>query len=203
VSAHRQLAKARPLPLAYAPVGRSGDFGSTTATTQRSEDDEAQTWTFTFGVGWLYGIGLCIGPFFGTGVGLTFPGGVLAGAGGGVGVVVGIGAGSGIIWGSGRGIMKGVGSVPPMQPPRLSELPSPPELARRAADFVDTARAQASRITKEMMRRPPKTRGGAGAFVPPPKLALRTSFSSSRHKTVLRAQHLLVDPRWEAASYTR
>ena len=62
---------------ADASVGQSGDFNRASS----SADDGAQTWTIACGGGWLYGIGGCIGPFFGTGVGLTFPGGVLAGAG--------------------------------------------------------------------------------------------------------------------------
>lgn len=47
---------------------------------------EPQTWALTGGVGWLYGIGCVCGPFYGIGVGLTLPGGILAGAGGGVGL---------------------------------------------------------------------------------------------------------------------
>ena len=110
----------RAPPLAYASVGRSGDFGGSRGD---QEEGTAQTWTFTCGVGWLYGLGLCVGPFFGTGVGFTVPGGVLAGAGGGVGVVVGIGMGSGLVWGSGRGVVRGLGVIPPMTPPFAEGLP--------------------------------------------------------------------------------
>lgn len=136
-----------PQHLAYASVGRSGDFGGTRA----DSDGGAQTWTFTFGAGWLYGLGLCVGPFFGTGVGLTFPGGVLAGAGGGVGVVVGVGMGTGLVWGTGRGVVRGFGVIPPMAPPfadgvpRLAELPSPRELIGRVADEIDELRERQRR----------------------------------------------------------
>jgi hypothetical protein len=121
--------------LAYASVGKSGDF--TNAPSDR--ESNIQTWTVTCGVGWLYGLGVCIGPFYGVGVGLTFPGGVLAGAGGGVGITFGIGFGSGIVWGGGRGDVKGFGVVPPMLPPfanglpRPADLPTMDELSRRAS----------------------------------------------------------------------
>ena len=162
------ITTARPLPLAYASVGSTGTFGNS-----KSNNDEsgAQTWTFTCGVGWLYGLGICVGPFFGTGVGFTFPGGVLAGAGGGVGIVIGIGMGSGLVWGSGRGIVKGLGVIPPMNPPfseglpRPADLPSPKELARRTGDYVDLLRFRIARRTAE------RRRGKAGPsllFVPTP-----------------------------------
>ena len=145
-----QLARPRPaarVPLAYASVGRSGDFGGKKV----NDDDDAQTWTFAFGAGWLYGLGLCIGPFFGVGVGLTIPGGVLAGAGGGVGVVIGVGMGGGVLWGSGRGAVKGFGVIPPMKPPfadgipRPADLPSPGELLKRAEDTIDEMRLRMAR----------------------------------------------------------
>ena len=127
---------------ADASVGQSGDFNKAS----NNDEDGAQTWTIACGAGWLYGIGGCIGPFFGTGVGLTFPGGVLAGAGGGVGIVVGIGMGSGIVWGGGRGVVKGFGVNPPMRPPfadgfpRPSDLPSLAYLLRRATTEVELMR---------------------------------------------------------------
>ena len=131
-------ARRRAAPLAYASVGQSGDFGKSRGAV---DEGDAQTWTMCCGAGWLYGIGGCIGPFFGTGVGITFPGGVLAGAGGGVGIVFGIGMGSGFVWGGGRGVVKGgYGINPPMKPPfadglpRPSDLPSLAYLLRRAAD---------------------------------------------------------------------
>lgn len=111
-----------------------------------AEVQDPRTWTIACGVGWLYGIGGCIGPFFGTGVGLTFPGGVIAGAGGGVGIMFGIGMGSGIVWGGGRGVVKGFGVNPPMKPPfadglpRPSDLPSLAYLLRRVATEADNLR---------------------------------------------------------------
>lgn len=130
-SRHHPASKSRRHPaLAYAPA----------------EVQDPQTWTIACGVGWLYGIGGCIGPFFGTGVGLTFPGGVIAGAGGGVGIMFGIGMGSGIVWGGGRGVVKGFGVNPPMKPPfadglpRPSDLPSLAYLLRRVATEADNLR---------------------------------------------------------------
>lgn len=131
-------------PLAYASVGQSGDFG----TSRNTGEEDAQTWTVACGVGWLYGLGLCIGPFFGTGVGLTIPGGILAGAGGGVGIVFGIGMGGGVIWGGGRGVVKGFGVSPPMRPPfadgipRPADIPTLGEIARLATDTADQLREQ-------------------------------------------------------------
>ena len=139
------------LRLAYASVGQAGDFGNS-----RTDDSSASTWTIAFGAGWLYGLGLCIGPFFGAGVGLTIPGGVIAGAGGGVGVVFGVGMGGGFVWGAGRGQVRGFGVTPPMMPPfaeglpQLSEIPSPSELARRTAEFTDVLRARAARRGAEL-----------------------------------------------------
>jgi hypothetical protein len=132
---HLAHVRARSTPLAYAAVGQSGDFNR-----EKKSDEDAETWTVACGVGWLYGLGICIGPFFGTGVGLTFPGGVLAGAGGGIGIVFGIGFGSGLLWGGGRGVVKGFGVTPPMQPPfanglpRPADLPSFDEILQQAAD---------------------------------------------------------------------
>lgn len=176
----------RPPPLAYASVGKSGDFGASAGV----GDSNAQTWTFTFGLGWLYGLGVCIGPFFGTGVGLTFPGGVLAGAGGGVGVVVGIGMGGGFVWGSGRGNVQGFGVIPPMQPPfadggfpRPSDLPPPAEVARRAAKYLEDARARAGDFARSKRRAKPKP-----AFVRPAVLGGRRAGAWR--------SGALVDPRW-------
>lgn len=169
--------------LAYASVGRSGDFSGSRGA---DSDDAAQTWTFTFGVGWLYGLGLCVGPFFGTGVGLTIPGGVLAGAGGGVGVVVGVGMGSGLVWGSGRGVVRGIGVIPPMTPPfaeglpRLADLPTPRELANRAADTIDEFRERQRIKARRRRKKGHSTRWPLAFASPPP------------HRTVL-----LADPRWQ------
>ena len=171
--------------LAYASVGKSGDFGGAGL----KEEGDAQTWTFTCGAGWLYGLGLCIGPFFGTGVGFTFPGGVLAGAGGGVGVVIGVGMGSGLVWGSGRGVVKGLGVIPPMSPPfaeglpRPADLPSPDELARRTADQIDLLRLRIARRTAEMR--------GRSRSRPP----LGFARSSTRGEGTWHSRKL-VDPRW-------
>ena len=166
------------MPLAYASVGQSGDFGNK----RKDDEDDSQTLSFTFGLGWLYGLGLCIGPFFGTGVGLTIPGGVLAGAGGGVGVVFGVGFGSGVIWGSGRGVVQGLGVSPPMKPPfaeglpRPSDLPSPAELGRRATEQIDLWRARTSREVRK--RRLKRAQRQQSAFLPPP-LPLRLPEASS------------------------
>jgi len=87
--------------------------------------ESPKTWLLAGGLGWLYGIGCCIGPFYGVGVGLTVPGGILAGAGGGLGVVVGIGMGGGFVWGSGKGKVNGLGFSFPsdgMEPPELPTL---------------------------------------------------------------------------------
>ena len=62
---------------AYAPVGRSGDF---TPGDDKPKEGEPRNWILAGGLGWLYGMGVCVGPFFGVGVGLSFPGGVIAGA---------------------------------------------------------------------------------------------------------------------------
>ena len=195
---HRATTK-RPLPLAYASVGKSGDFGGANKDTS---EDAAQTWTFTAGVGWLYGLGICIGPFFGTGVGFTIPGGVLAGAGGGVGVVVGIGMGSGLLWGSGRGVVRGLGVIPPMTPPfaeglpRPADLPSPQELLRRAGDAIDTTRARVARRTAERRRnarRPPPV---AFALPPSPRPLLDEKSAWDAERGGHRRAVKLTDPRW-------
>ena len=173
-------------PLAYASVGQSGDFGGK----KKDTEDKFETWTFTCGLGWLYGLGLCIGPFFGTGVGLTFPGGVIAGAGGGIGVVFGIGMGSGVVWGSGRGNVQGFGVVPPMQPPfaeggipRPSDLPSFAEVGRRATEQLEMWRAQAARKARER-RAVRSSKGGLpplgfAARMPPPPLPGATATKPS------------------------
>lgn len=178
----RDTLQRRPLPpLAYASVGQSGDFGGK----KGAADDGVETWTFACGLGWLYGLGLCIGPFFGTGVGLTFPGGVIAGAGGGIGIVFGIGMGSGVVWGSGRGNVQGFGVIPPMQPPfadgglpRPADLPSPAELGRRATEQIEMWRFQAARKTRErrVRNRQPAALGFMVSQPPPPSpFVARTS----------------------------
>ena len=184
---HTKPSRALSKPLAYASVGKTGDFGN-----KGSDDDVATTWTFACGVGWLYGLGLCIGPFFGTGVGFTIPGGVLAGAGGGVGVVVGIGMGGGIVWGSGRGDIRGLGVIPPMTPPfsekglpRPADLPSPQQLARRAADYIEDTRERVlrDRARKRLLRRRQEalSKASAAGFV--------------HHQRLPRLS--LADPRWK------
>ena len=169
---NREQSPPRALPpLAYASVGQSGDFGGV----KKDDNDKSETWTLTFGLGWLYGLGLCIGPFFGTGVGLTFPGGVIAGAGGGVGVVFGIGMGSGLVWGSGRGDVQGFGLVPPMQPPfadgglpRPSDMPSPAELGRRATEQIELWRTKARR--KALEQRSVRPGFGLAPCMPAPRM---------------------------------
>jgi hypothetical protein len=195
---------ARLPPLAYASVGRSGDFGRRDV----ADDGDAQTWTFACGVGWLNGLGLCVGPFFGTGVGLTYPGGVLAGAGGGVGVVVGIGTGIGLVWGSGRGVVKGIGVTPPMQPPfanglpRPADLPSPRELARRATDNIEELRESLrTRVGRRSDRLSPRlaivmadrTADGIVRMRPP---ASHSRLSARAHKP----SSQLADPCWPTTS---
>jgi len=179
-----QRPTARPLPpLAYASVGSTGQFGN--AYSKDGDESGAQTWTFTCGIGWLYGLGVSVGPFFGTGVGFTIPGGVLAGAGGGVGIVIGIGMGSGLVWGTGRGVVKGLGVIPPMTPPfsdglpRPSDLPSPRELARRTADYVDLLRYRVAQNTAN------RRRGREGPklfFVPSPDAWNRLSNGRDSHR---------------------
>lgn len=200
VASRRRPPSARPPPLAYASVGSTGMFANKG---DNKDDDAAQTWTFTLGVGWLYGLGLCIGPFFGTGVGFTVPGGVLAGAGGGVGVVVGIGMGSGVVWGTGRGVVQGLGVIPPMTPPfaeglpRFGDLPAPRELARRAADGIDDLRASVARRTAErraVRARPAAVEEEPLALVPVTRRAWKTSHGHRRH-----TQPWIKDPRWISA----
>lgn len=201
--------------LAYASVGQSGDF-SRPARRPTVDDDatEPQTMTFAFGVGWLYGLGLCIGPFFGTGVGLTIPGGVLAGAGGGVGVVVGIGMGSGVVWGTGRGTVQGFGLSPPMQPPfanglpRPSDLPSPAVLIQRAKDWTEQTRAKLAH--RAAQSRTQRQRGNAplafasvpcnhrGSLVHLPATPL-AACPSPRRRALLTLGGQLTDPRWHSA----
>jgi len=175
----------------YAPVGRSGDFSGSS----NNDGSSAQTWTFACGLGWLYGIGICVGPFFGTGVGVLVPGGVLAGAGGGIGVVFGIGMGTGVVWGTGRGDVNGFGVSPPMKPPfadglpRPGDLPSPAELARRATDLSDVMRArialQARDFRMRLRSRRETRRDGLAFAVTGPRLVTRG------------ALELLPDPRWK------
>ena len=153
--ANGSLRPRRAPPLAYASVGKSGDFGGTSAA--GDDGTGAQTYTFGLGLGWLYGLGVCIGPFFGVGVGLTFPGGILAGAGGGVGIMFGIGFGSGLVWGGGRGVVQGFGVTPPMKPPFLSgdnlprDLPSLKQLLAAAAEAAEEYRQRAADKASEFM----------------------------------------------------
>jgi len=99
----------------------------------KARKPDPQTWALAGGVGWLYGMGAVCGPFYGVGVGLTFPGGIIAGAGAGVGIVVGIGMGGGLVWGSGRGSVAGFGVPVPMEPPTL---PSWGELTDQVSDAI-------------------------------------------------------------------
>ena len=129
------------LPLAaYPAVGRTGHFDNTRKEKYwldkdddepagGSEDNPIETWVLACGLGWIYGLGCVAGPFFGVGVGVVFPGGVIAGAGAGVGVVIGIGMGGGAVWGSGRGAVRGFKVGLPMAPPNV---PEPREIAARA-----------------------------------------------------------------------
>ena len=137
--------------VAYAPVGRSGDFGrraSDDKPAEGSEDNPVDTWVLACGLGWLYGLGCIVGPFFGVGVGVVFPTGVVAGAGAGVGVVIGIGMGGGGVWGSGRGAVRGFRVGVPMSPPKL---PESRELAARARAAVD-ALSNARGLVRERLR---------------------------------------------------
>ena len=141
-------------PLAYASVGKSGDFGGSSVSS--TSETDAQTWTVAGGAGWLYGLGACVGPFFGVGVGYTIPGGILAGAGGGVGVVFGIGFGSGFVWGGGRGIVEGFGIVPPMTPPFFKDgppkdLPSVQQILQVAGDEVAVLRERVAAIVADRL----------------------------------------------------
>ena len=54
------------LVAAYAPTGRSGDFGTKKASDEDGEDP-VQTWVIACGLGWLYGLGCIVGPFYGVG----------------------------------------------------------------------------------------------------------------------------------------
>ena len=98
---------------------------------------DPQTWILAGGLGWIYGLGLMVGPFFGGGVGLTFPAGIVCGSGGGVGIVCGIGFGSGLVWGTGRGSITGLGVPLPMRPPTL---PTLSELCESTLHFGSQAR---------------------------------------------------------------
>lgn len=141
---------------------------------------EPQTWALAGGAGWLYGMGCVCGPFYGVGVGLTVPGGIIAGAGGGVGIVVGIGMGGGLVWGAGRGSVAGMGVPVQMEPP---ELPSLDELTSKAAEAADSFTQWRGRLARgettvwrslaEVRRRAPG--GGDGpslALLAPPRPAL-------------------------------
>lgn len=137
--------------MAYAPVGKSGDFGTPFDAATDDGPSEGRSFILAGGLGWLYGLGCVVGPFYGVGVGLTFPGGIIAGAGGGVGIVVGCGMGAGAVWGSGRGRVAGYTVEPPMNPPFANGLPELPAalLAQLRgmdqADVIARARAQLDR----------------------------------------------------------
>ena len=147
------------LPLAaYPAVGRTGHFDNTRKEKYwldkgdepagGSEDNPIETWVLACGLGWIYGLGCVAGPFFGVGVGVVFPGGVIAGAGAGVGVVIGIGMGGGAVWGSGRGAVRGFKVGLPMAPPKV---PEPRELAARARAGID-ALSNARELARERLR---------------------------------------------------
>ena len=143
---------------AYPAVGRTGHFDNTRKEkywlnkedkpAEGSEDNPIETWVLACGLGWLYGLGCVVGPFFGVGVGVVFPGGVIAGAGAGVGLVIGIGMGGGAVWGSGRGAVQGFKVGVPMAPPKV---PEPREIAARARAGID-ALSNARQLARERLR---------------------------------------------------
>ena len=137
--------------LAYAPTGRSGDFAATKNPSE--EEDAAETLALAAGLGWLYGLGCVVGPFFGVGVGFVFPVGIIAGAGGGVGVVVGIGMGGGAVWGSGRGDVNGFKVGVPMAPPKVPELAELIDGARGGVAALRGVRGLARERMRELVRR--------------------------------------------------
>ena len=147
--------------VAYAPVGRSGDFGRRPSGDDAAQggDNPVETWVLACGLGWLYGLGCVVGPFFGVGVGLVFPTGVIAGAGAGVGVVIGIGMGGGGVWGSGRGAVQGFKVGVPMAPPKV---PEARELAARARATVD-ALSNARGLARTRLRAAMAARRGSRA----------------------------------------
>ena len=152
---------------AYAPVGRSGDF---TPGDDKPKEGEPRNWILAGGLGWLYGMGVCVGPFFGVGVGLSFPGGVIAGAGGGVGVVVGIGMSGGLVWGTGRGQVSGFGVPTPMAPPQL---PSLAELRRGATTRLEALRTDFGRSGGRRLKATiPRPLGRGGRAEPEPRRRL-------------------------------
>ena len=130
-----------------------------------AKNRDAPSWMLAGGIGWLYGLGICVGPFFGVGVGITVPGGILAGAGGGVGIVAGVGLGTGAVWGSGRGFVNGFGLPVPMSPP---DVPTLPELRQYAEQQLQTFREQRAHLrerarTAVMRRRQDAPKPLAGA----------------------------------------
>jgi hypothetical protein len=145
---------------------------------------EPQSWALAGGAGWLYGMGCVCGPFFGVGVGLTVPGGIIAGAGGGVGIVVGIGMGGGLVWGAGRGSVAGMGLPTEMEPP---ELPSLDELTSKAAGAVESFQRWGGQLArgeiivwrslKERRRRTPGREEPSLALLVPPLPVWRLSGS--------------------------
>ncbi|KAJ1482736.1 hypothetical protein T484DRAFT_1951591, partial [Baffinella frigidus] len=77
------------------------------------------------GVGWSYGYGCALGPFFGTGVGVSFfPTAPIFGAGAGCGFVCGVGASAGATLGIGKAFIALGFNEPLTQTPRFYELES-------------------------------------------------------------------------------
>jgi len=159
------------VPLAaYPAVGRTGHFDNTRKEkywlnkedkpADGSEDNPIETWVLACGLGWLYGLGCVVGPFFGVGVGVVFPGGVIAGAGAGVGLVIGIGMGGGAVWGSGRGAVQGFKVGVPMAPPKV---PEPREIAARARAAID-ALSNARQLARERLRGAQTRRRESGRY---------------------------------------
>ena len=141
---------------AYPAVGRTGHFDNRheDKSKEGSEANPVETWVLACGLGWLYGLGCIVGPFFGVGVGIVFPTGVIAGAGAGVGVVIGIGMGGGAVWGSGRGAVRGFKVGVPMAPPTV---PEPREIFARARAGID-ALSNARLLARERLRAARTTR---------------------------------------------
>ena len=166
-----------------------GDF---TPGDDKPKDGEPRNWILAGGLGWLYGMGVCVGPFFGVGVGLSFPGGVIAGAGGGVGVVVGIGMSGGLVWGTGRGQVSGFGVPTPMAPPQL---PSLAELRRGATTRLEALRTDFGRSGGRRLKATSRGRSAAaaaraGAAAPARAAqAVTSEIVASRWRDVRRYQH--------------
>jgi hypothetical protein len=74
------------------------------------------------GLGWSYGYGCTLGPFFGTGVGVSlFPTAPIFGAGAGCGLVCGVGATTGLTLGIGKAFIALGFNEPLTQTPRFYE----------------------------------------------------------------------------------